>query len=1268
MIFSIVMLGLLSTTIVPVHAFSIPPNPVHDDYHFEVYGPHIKGILCRVYSDTASEWTDMANGTIDVTDSALDAAHTALWSTSNGPITEQSYGGEAGFYLIDINNDPSSETGDNPAAGINRLPLREAIAYCVNRSYVVSFTGGTAVPIYTPVPNYMGGYINSNISPGGSLSALTYGGYTGDLAAAEAELYGNGYYLDNGTGVRIDPYTGEDLVPLEFWGRREDRNLLAVNLVNNLMNIGIPVNAHLGMTRSQCTGPVFTVPGNNFNLYTGGWILIGPDPDYLYDLYDSASWYAGTPPNYDHINYSALDADLAGLKTAPNMSVALPACMDAQYQFALNCAAVPVFCYSGIKAYKNVPSETSTGMGSVGSDPTGLWKHFVNYAGVGVSSWWSSLDAQVYGSLYPNLNMTYGFSSTCSIFNIIYADSFWDLEVLDRIYDGGWARDPYTLLWTVPQLFQNYSVGTWIDPVTNQVKSSVAITLRPDVMWQDGVPLTVADVIYTLGNGPGSINYDLLAKGLAPAWWYPTVKYMQSVYQVDDYNVKILLKVQSVWAIGWVIGSLVVPKHVWKPIVDASNSTNQLISGRQPDPDIVGTGPFIWLSGNGLSAGDNVVLIANAPGTVVDHTGSGGHLYTGPGYYQYSPVMVQVSDLVSKIIVPNGTTQKVVPVTILLKNLWLDGNLEVNKYVYWDTSNSTSTLLPGYPVDKTLAPVAFPVPNEPPATPYPMGYSDLETLYFNMTVATTYYLKVAVHVKGPSTLNYTEPYGGVYENTTLAYVSYAVSNPWLSQWINVTVPIQLTIPLSCSTHVVCSPSPVVVGSPVTCAATVSGVNPTGTVTWTTSSSTGNFSSYLCALSSGSCSTTYTDSCPGSVSISACYSGDPNNLPSSGSSTLVVISNGSVYYSQNFSSVQAAIEAAIPGSNVIVAAGMYYGNLVLNKTLTIIGERDTPQWGGGGSGIYLTVLSGASGSNVTGFQITNYDEGILVYAGNCRIYGNSMSSMGRAGIVLEGSSATGNVVYDNSFQNTPTPINLTSSAGGNTVYDNIINSQATVTLIVGANSNTVYQNIISASSIVLNMTNSQGNTVYHNSFLASVQVVAAGTNTWDNGYPSGGNYWNDYRTKYPNAAEIDSSGIWNTSYIIDSSNKDNYPLMKPYGLAAGHDVAVASVVTAETVILMGLTCSVTVCIFNKGQYTETFQVTAYANAIIIGTQQVNNMGPTSQVTLMFAWNTASLPDGGYTVSAHVTLAPTETSTADNTFIGGTVQITSGGGGGRTPYMD
>jgi hypothetical protein len=49
-----------------------------------------------------------------------------------------------------------------------------------------------------------------------------------------------------------------------------------------------------------------------------------------------------------------------------------------------------------------------------------------------------------------------------------------------------------------------------------------------------------------------------------------------------------------------------------------------------------------------------------------------------------------------------------------------------------------------------------------------------------------------------------------------------------------------------------------------------------------------------------------------------------------------------------------------------------------------------------------------------------------------------------------------------------------------------------------------------------------------------------------------NYWSDYLAKYPNASEVDSSGIGNTPYVFSTAQngsetiyyQDNHPLMKP----------------------------------------------------------------------------------------------------------------------------
>lgn len=77
--------------------------------------------------------------------------------------------------------------------------------------------------------------------------------------------------------------------------------------------------------------------------------------------------------------------------------------------------------------------------------------------------------------------------------------------------------------------------------------------------------------------------------------------------------------------------------------------------------------------------------------------------------------------------------------------------------------------------------------------------------------------------------------------------------------------------------------------------------------------------------------------------------------------------------------------------------------------------------------------------------------------------------------------------------------------------------------------------------------SSSNSIYHNNFIDNAHQVYSydSANSWDDGYPSGGNHWSDYKTKYPNSTQIDDSGIWNTPYAVGTSDKDNYPLIAQY---------------------------------------------------------------------------------------------------------------------------
>ena len=90
-----------------------------------------------------------------------------------------------------------------------------------------------------------------------------------------------------------------------------------------------------------------------------------------------------------------------------------------------------------------------------------------------------------------------------------------------------------------------------------------------------------------------------------------------------------------------------------------------------------------------------------------------------------------------------------------------------------------------------------------------------------------------------------------------------------------------------SVSVVCLPISTFVNSSVICNATVFGFNPSGIITWSSNSSTGTFNSTTSPLASGFSTVTYNDTQIGTVTITATYGGDANNLPSNDSIILKI---------------------------------------------------------------------------------------------------------------------------------------------------------------------------------------------------------------------------------------------------------------------------------------------------------------------------------------------------------------------------------------------
>ena len=84
--------------------------------------------------------------------------------------------------------------------------------------------------------------------------------------------------------------------------------------------------------------------------------------------------------------------------------------------------------------------------------------------------------------------------------------------------------------------------------------------------------------------------------------------------------------------------------------------------------------------------------------------------------------------------------------------------------------------------------------------------------------------------------------------------------------------------------------------------------------------------------------------------------------------------------------------------------------------------------------------------------------------------------------------------------------------------------------------TVFLEQLSANyyGIYLASSYSSGNKIFHNNFeMNSIQAYVETSslgNVWDNGYPSGGNYWSDY-----NGIDANHDGIGDVPYVIDANN-------------------------------------------------------------------------------------------------------------------------------------
>jgi aminopeptidase YwaD len=222
-------------------------------------------------------------------------------------------------------------------------------------------------------------------------------------------------------------------------------------------------------------------------------------------------------------------------------------------------------------------------------------------------------------------------------------------------------------------------------------------------------------------------------------------------------------------------------------------------------------------------------------------------------------------------------------------------------------------------------------------------------------------------------------------------------------------------------------------------------------------------------------------------------------------TIAKLATPLIIVPDQYEKIQWAIGNASDGDTIFVRADTYYERVTISKSISLIGEnRSTSIIDGNGTGTVVSIYSNfvtVRGFTIqnSGFPFAGGPSGIEVGASNCTI-NNNVITFNKGGISL-------------------------FWGGKHTITNNTISSNYYGMYIVYSLNNMIFNNYF------LNNTNQA--------------YITGAMNTWDNGYPSGGNYWSDYEDRYPDAGEINESGLWDTPYVIDEYNVDNYPIVPEF---------------------------------------------------------------------------------------------------------------------------
>lgn len=314
--------------------------------------------------------------------------------------------------------------------------------------------------------------------------------------------------------------------------------------------------------------------------------------------------------------------------------------------------------------------------------------------------------------------------------------------------------------------------------------------------------------------------------------------------------------------------------------------------------------------------------------------------------------------------------------------------------------------------------------------------------------------------------------------------------------------------------------------------------------------------------------------------------------------------------------------------------------------------------GTGKGVYVRGRSNVTVENV---RLTSFGIGICLNASNNnRIIGNTITSS-TTGLWLGASDY--NNISANHISHSSYGVLFRYDPLSNIIADNCFKQNGYGIYLYEASSG---MNIITGNTVCQNnegifLAVASGNFIYYNKVLSNNrQVFICGrddVNAWDNGYPSGGNYWSDYSCNDERRGllqnETGSDGIADTPYVVDMwEHRDNYPLVFHNAGIVDIDVSPAKQVLHE-----GSIVHVYVEVA-EGPFAENVTIALCANSTSVSSKTIFLLSGEREV-VTFGWNTSGLVYGNYNLQAVAGNVSFEIDISDNTFDLGQVTLTGMG---------